>query len=269
MDIPWKDVITFLSGGAAVKVGGAIVGFFVKRKAQADAREQFVQQHLDPLLKATDELFSKLRSLATEDFRPLHHARADRDCLRNHDLGSLAYLFGIFWARIERIRHDGMSVQMAETKRGKQLKAFLDCLESGRVRIVNRVQQRAIGECLLDDKNQPRTFIAFVAAFEDENGVSRRWLAPLLTVITRTLHTTERQELLRYTTVLHAMIDTLDPKHHITGGSRPAIHQRLTKRTWNDLKHRIFKVYLPIVADVPKYIGPPKRRPVVRRGGAA
>ena len=67
VDIPWKDVITFLSGGAAVKIGGAVIGYFAKRKAQADAREQFVQQHLDPLLKATDELFSKLRSLATED----------------------------------------------------------------------------------------------------------------------------------------------------------------------------------------------------------
>lgn len=268
--IDWgKTLGTLITGGALWKGIEAIFKLFMGRRAKSAAREQFVQQHLDPLLKATDELFSKLRSLAMQDFRPLYDVRADRECLRNHDLGSLAYLFGIFWARIERIRHDGMSVQMSETKRGKDLKAFLDCLESGRVRIVNRIQQRAIGECLLDRRNEPKTFIAFVAVFEVEDGVARTWLAPLLTVITRAKHTTERQELLRYTTVLGAMIDALDPKHHITGTDRPPFHQRLTKQTWNDLKHRVFKVYLPFVKDVPKYIGPPKRRPVVKRGGAA
>jgi hypothetical protein len=270
VEIDWGQTLgTLFTGGVLWKGLEAVFKFLMGRRARADARERFVQQHLDPLLKATDELFSKLRSLAMVDFRPLHHVRAGRRCLRNHDLGSLAYLFGIFWARIERIRHDGMSDQMAATKRGKQLVAFLDCLESGRVRIVNRIQQRAIGECLLDEKNQPKTFIAFVAEFEAQDGASRTWLAPLLTVITRTLHTTERQELLRYTTVLGAMIETLDPKHYITGSNRPPFHQRITKRTWNDLKHRVFKVYLPFVKDVPKYIGPPKRRPVVRRGGAA
>ncbi|MBN8742983.1 MAG: hypothetical protein J0I24_01605 [Thiomonas arsenitoxydans] len=260
----WQLITVALGSGVTVKIADIayqeIKSLFVRSQAQ----QQFVERHLDPLLKATDELVAKLRSLSEKDFRSIYDIPPDSNCLKNHDLGSLTYLFGIFWARIERIRRDGMSVQMAKNKRGRQLQAFFDCIESGQVRIVDRIQQRAIGECLLNG-TETRTFTDFVASFEGSS-VTRRWMAPLLQILTRAKHEEERQQLNQYATVLHAMIDTLDPSHHITS-SRPSISKKLTRKTWTHLRYRVFKVYLKFVIDVPKYIGPPKRRPERKRGG--
>ena len=102
-------------------------------------------------------------------------------------------------------------------------------------------------------------FIEFVRQYESgEEG--ERWLAPVVRVLKRTHHTSERQMLLQYGAILHAMIDTLDPHHRVTR-KRPAYPEKLSKRTWRNLKYRVFGLYLTSVADPEKYLGPPKRRP--------
>src|ERR1700680_1040824 len=47
---------------------GSIFSELLRRRRSAKAARQLIAKHLDPLLKATDELQGKLRSLAEEDF---------------------------------------------------------------------------------------------------------------------------------------------------------------------------------------------------------
>ena len=232
---------------------------FRGRSERSRTAKRFVDDHLDPLLKATDELVGKLRSLAESDFRELHDVDPGAEALESPDFSSLLYLFGKFWARVEILRREGLSVSLGEDARGKQLQSFLDCLESQRVRIVDRITQRAIGEVMVERRNESFdtvAFINFVKAFETDRE-TRRWIAPLAGLLGGMRYAHERQRLLQYGAVLHAMIDTLDPRHLVTG-ERPSYPNKLTRRSQRDLKYRVFGVYLAFVERPEKYLGPPK-----------
>jgi hypothetical protein len=111
-----------------------------------------------------------------------------------------------------------LSVAISQDERGRQLEDFFDCLESTRVRLIDRTEQRAIGETILDlqgSKLRTITYIEFIRRAGDPEVA--RWLEPLRLILVRAWHTAHRQKLLQYLTVLHALVDTLDPKHLVTG----------------------------------------------------
>jgi len=58
--------------------------------------------------------------------------------------------------------------------------------------------------------------------------------------------------MLLYGTILHAMIDTLDPKREVTK-DRPAYPNKLNEKSRRELKHRLFRLYLPDVVKHEKY----------------
>ncbi len=258
----WLHLLTAaLGGGATVKVLDILYQEFRHRSERSRTAEQFVDEHLDPLLKAADELVGKLRSLAQSDFRELHDFEPEITKLESPDFGSFLFLFGRFWARVEILRREGLSVALGQDKRGKRLQNFLYCLESRRVRIVDRISQRAVGEVIVERRDgtlDTIAFVDFVKAFETD-AETRRWVSSLAKVLARTRHTHERQRLLQYGVVVHALIDTLDPKHLVTR-SRPSYPNKLTRRSWRDLKYRVFGQYLPFVPNPGKYLGPHKKR---------
>jgi hypothetical protein len=131
--------VAALGGGFTVKVLDIAYQEYRHWKTQWKSAEQFVDEHLDPLLKSADELVGKLRSLAEKDFKTIYDVDPNSTTLSNHDFGSLMFLFGRFWAQIEVIRQQPMSVAMAKDPRGLQLQHFFDCLESRRVRIIDRI----------------------------------------------------------------------------------------------------------------------------------
>ena len=67
--------------------------------------------------------------------------------LQNREFASLVYLFGTLWARVEAVRVI-QSTNSASNKDGKKLARLFDCLEAPKVRIVETIQQRAVGEML-------------------------------------------------------------------------------------------------------------------------
>ena len=140
---------------------------------------------------------------------------------------------------------------------------FFDCLESRRVRIVPRIIQRAVGEAFLGE-GEMIGFIAFHKLVSTDQD-TRRWVMNLVRFLSRTEHTTERQRLLQYGIVVHAMIDTLDPKRLVTR-ERPSWSNKLSFRSWKDLKYRVFNVYLDKVPNREKYLGPAKRTALNKRG---
>lgn len=221
---------------------------------------RFVDEHLDPVLKAADELVGKLRSLAMADFKTLRARHGSHD--RNHDLVDVLYLVARLWASLELFRGGGQTVSVVRDKRGKRLAAFADCLESRRVRIVRRSSQRAVAELALVPAEagvEVIRFVDFVRRFE-EDAEAKRWLAPVERVLGRMEHTANRQRLLRYGIVVHAMIDTLDPDHEVSR-HRLSYPEKLSYKSWNEMERRVFRVYLKFVKGTRKYLGPPKRRP--------
>jgi hypothetical protein len=255
-DFGWLQLFgAALGGGVTVKAIDIIYQEIRRRLDKRQSAGKFVDEHLDPLLKAADELVGKLHSLATSDFKAVCRRDLGVSPLTNSDFGSLLYLFSRFWARIEIIRQEGLSVAISQDQRGARLQSFFACLESRKIRIVDRISQRAIAELLVKpapDYVRHIGYIEFVRALEtDEN--ARRWIAPLVAVLEKTENTTNRQQLLQYGVVIHAMIDTLDPKHTVTS-RRPSYPVKLSERTRTGLKYRVFGVYLRFVTDRSKYL---------------
>jgi hypothetical protein len=204
---------------------------------------RYVNEHLDPILKSADELVGKLQSLGREDFRSLRSVDTTAAPGDNNDLGGLMFLFARFWAHIEIFKREGLSVAISQDPRGKQLEGFFDCIES---------------ETILElqgDKLRTITYIEFIRRTAAPEAM--RWLEPLRKILIHAWHTTEKQHLLQYLTVLHALIDTLD-KEHLATHNRPAIPNKLSRRSWRDLNYRVFRIYLHFVGNRQKYLGPPR-----------
>jgi hypothetical protein len=269
-DTGWLHVIGAALGGgfvgaAALKLLDIMYQEFQRGGAERQTATKFVDEHLDPLLKSADELSGKLRSLSESNFLELYDVNHSR-LSANHQFASLLFLFGRFWAQIEIIHQQGMTVAMGKDRRGAHLQKFFDCLESRRVRIVDRILQRAVGEVFIKD-GKTVNFVDFVGAFDSE-GDTQQWMMPLASFLSRMRHTTERQKLLQYGAVVHALIDTLDPSHLVTR-ERPSWPNKLTRRSWQDLNYRVFGRYLDFVENKGKYLGPPKRAAHRRKGKAA
>lgn len=253
-------LVAAFGGGLVVKLLDILHVEVRKRFEGRISARQFVDENLDPVLKAADELVGKLRSLSNEDFRTLHRAHTPR--LHQLDFLGLLYLLAKLWANIEIFRQAGLTVSITDDDRGEKFSRFMDCLESRKVRIVDRLSQRAVAELVLDrkkDRHGTIPFIEFVRLFE-ENDETKRWIEPVVHVLERVKHTGERQRLLLYGVVLHAMVDSLDPKHQVSR-ERPSFSNKLSKKSWRDLNYRVFGVYLTFVSRPQKYLGPPKRRP--------
>ena len=162
------------------------------------------------------------------------------------------------WANIEILHRKALYVSITQDIRGKQLQSFMNHIASRRTRLVDRISQRAVGELMMtrhnDGQQETILFIEFIRLMEC-NPEAQRWLKNLTQTLSRTRHTSERQRLLRYGIVVHAMIDTLDPEHAVTR-DRPSFPNKLSKKTLWDLKYRVFGQYLTFVPNVEKYLGP-------------
>jgi hypothetical protein len=257
-----SHLFTFVSGAAVLAALQRYVpmlgsGMWTYLQAQVAAR-RIVALQLDPLLKAADELQGKLLSLAKEDFtefRRLAVADAGPGDLVN--LCSTLFLFGQLWARFEILRRESFHAELARDKKGAQMLTFVQSLESRKVRLVDRAWQRAMGESLIVGSYKAmeiRPFREFVEDYESSEKL-RRWFEPLAILLRETPRSRKvRQRMLQYGVVVHAMIDTLDPKHHSTK-NRPGYPNKLSRRSRRDLTGRAFGVYLPEVRDIEKYTG--------------
>jgi len=213
----WTLFAAALGGGFTLKVLEIAYGEFKDWRTQRSDGSRSIDESLKPLLGAADELVGKLRSLAEQDFIPLHEC--DPKSLADVRIASVLYLFVQFWSEVEIVRFGGLSASVAKTIRGKQTQAFLTCLESRRVRLIDRISQRALGEAALTN-GRTMNFVEFVRCF-DTDPYMRRWLEPLQGALADLKIAAGRQKLLQYAVVLHALIDTLD-KDHLVTRNRPA-----------------------------------------------
>jgi hypothetical protein len=199
------------------------------RRESAAAARRLIATELDPLLKAADELQGKLRSLAEEDFVEFRNIPlSDLQPADRVNLCSTLYLFAQFWGRLEILRRESFNADLARNRDGKLLLGFLRCLESRRVRLVDRAWQRAIGESVVVMSKPTADMLSFKAFVEEyeANPRLREWVEPLEDVLRQTKYPRARGSILQYGVIVHALIDTLDPKHYTTR-ERPAYPNKL------------------------------------------
>jgi hypothetical protein len=250
-------VLGLLANPLLSKFLGPLITEVRKRRENAAAAREVVARQLDPLLKAADELQAKLRSLAEEDFAEFRHMPdAELGAADLVNLCSTLYLIAQFWGRLEILRRESFHVELSRNRQGKMLQDFLRCLESKRVRLVDRAWQRAIGESVITiDKPDfgVLSFRSFVEQYETSERL-RAWMQPLQDILRETKYRRSRQRILQYGVIMHALIDTLDPKHYTTK-YRPAYPNKLSRRAKRELIGKVFGIYLTVVRHPEKYTG--------------
>lgn len=267
MPSTWLELFgAALSGGAVVKLADYLYSEYQRRSEESRSVKKLVNKHLDPILKAADELVGKTASLAKEDFKEIRHIlRPREDTLKNQIiLTNILYLIAQFWARIQLLRLESLYADLARESTGRRIADFLAALEGNRNRLVDRAWQRAIGEALIlyrGDKAELLTYHEFVERYSKDRGF-RKWFEPVASLLRQTHHTRYRQRILVYGAILHAFIDTLDPKHVVVR-KIPAWPNKLSRRSRRELEYRVFKVYLPFVKEPRKYcrVSWAKKRP--------
>ena len=258
MTYSWIDLLgAGLSGGIIVKILDYIYQEYLRRSKDKRSAREIVDRHIDPILKSSDELVGKIRSIAQSDFSNLNKAD-DPKGLSFEEWSpylDIIYLFAQFWSWIQILRIESLFVNIGADERGLKLLSFFRAIESTKTRLVARSWQRAIGETLL--KATPNglrtlTYPEFVENFLSDEKF-RRWYTPLIWMLINFNHTRERQRFLTYGVVIHSLIDTLDSEHFISR-DRPGWGNKLTKKSKRDLKYRIFKTYLPFSENRSKYL---------------
>lgn len=258
MNTSWLDLLgAALGGGFAVKVLDYAYQEYRRRSEAQESAKEIIDKHIDPILKSADELVGKIRSLAQADFQEVIKTPLPKDLRFDTWITYLyiLYLFAQFWSRIQILRSESLYVKLGADGRGKQLLDFFRTLESTKTRIVRRSRQRGMGEALLENTSdglRTITYNEFVQRFLSQDEV-RKWFEPLISTLTSIDDTRERQRLLKYGAIIHALIDTLDSSYLVTR-KRPAWPNKLTSKSKRDLRFRVFRIYLPFVKEPERYL---------------
>jgi hypothetical protein len=258
MNANWWDILAAaLSGGFVVKLLDYAYDEYKRRSEVSKSAKELVNKHIDPILKAADEIVGKIRSLAQSDFQEIIFAQKKKeDPDSKMPLLEIIFLFGQFWARIQILRMESIYLNLASDRIGHQLLMFIRALEATRTRLVDRAWQRGIGEALIEGNEngfRAMNYYEFMEKYSSSDQF-KKWFHPIMQILNRINHTSERQRLLVYGVILHALVDALDEKH-LVSGDRPGWANKLTVKSQKELRFRIFKVYLSFVKFSERYYG--------------
>ncbi|GAA0548099.1 hypothetical protein [Chitinophaga japonensis] len=251
MNTWFQNLILFLSGGflwegikfAYPEVNKWLDGIKASRRILVD--------NLDPILKAADELYGKLVSLAKEDFSTFINERnstAD-DVALNRTY--VCYLFAQFWAHLEYVRIKSQYSSIARTKKGKQLIRFIETFESREFRILDRSIQRIIGEGLVESANnnfRVMSLNTFVRSINNTDSPLKNWIAVLERKLCECTDKDKRQRILVYGVIVSTLINHFDPKHKVIR-AREIYTNKLSRKSMGKIMGALFSRYLNFIND--------------------
>jgi len=243
----WSLLVAAFSGGLAVKILEYLISWLKHHVKEKKDAKSLVDKHLDPLLKTADAICGKTLSLAQRDFS------TPKGTIEKELIG-LTYLYAAFWSRLVILDRESLGVSLSNDKRGKKLVAFRACLESQRIRLVDKTHQIAIGEIATEMQVTPfrtSTIVDFTRKTEKDDYLAV-WLAPLRDELKKIHIKKTRQRLLVYGVILHAMIDTLDNKHSSTHERMPQPN-KLSVASKQTIRHLVFARYLRGIGAINRY----------------
>lgn len=241
------------SGGLLLKLAELLYGTLsdsVRRRREA---KEIIDRHLDPILKAADAVAGKIRSLAQEDFSSLRPGREDEDG-REIRILNVLHLLAVFWGRIEILEYESLYSRLRLDPRGVRLREFLQSLQSKSVRLVDRAQQKAVGESVIQPQGNSWSsigFAEFVRRYREDE-FFRGWMVPVRRLLDRNR---DRQRILVYVAVVFALIDTMDSRH-LVARARPGYANKLERQARRKLRHGVFGTYLRFVKRPEQYFEP-------------
>jgi len=240
-----------IGGGVVVKVLDYVRDEYQRRRERTETARELLTRHQDPILKTADELVGEIRSLALSDFavfRTHQHQPIENVSFDLRRLSALFY-FAQFWARVQLLRVESGSIALASDPAGARLQKFLQQLESRAVRVVDRVWQRAAGEAIIVTEGsgrRPMNVYEFSDRYHTQENF-RKWFRPLALLLDNSgRQVADRQRVLKYGVVLHALIDTLDAAHIVTVRRDPWPH-KLSSAVRKQLAFGTFSQHLPFV----------------------
>lgn len=245
-------------GGVVVKGLDYLYAEYRRRRDVSKSAKDLVNKHLDPIIKAADELVGKIRSLAQSDFKELRRISRQR---QDVSLGTamprleVVFLFAQLWARIQILRTESIYINLSSNVKGRQLLAFFRALEATKSRLVDRAWQRGMGEALVISDNgnfRSISYFDFVVKYQSSSEY-REWFHPIERTLGQVNHTRIRQRLLVYGVILHSLIETLDKRNQIAR-YRPAWSHKLSAKSKAELRYRIFGVHLKFVRKPKRYL---------------
>jgi len=221
--------------------------------------KNILYKSINPILKSSDELLGKIHSLAKNDFKSLRETSQREE----HDIIYIMYLFSNFWGNLMILKLQGDFTQLSAIEKGRELLKFITTYEARRNRIIDRSLQRIMGESLIiNDGNSYRlkTLYEFTKDYSSSDNHINKVFQPLRELLENMGPVENRQRVLQFGVIIHALIDHFDHKH-IVVRERKSYVNKLTNKTKKGLQQRVFKEYIPFVLYHNKYYlqeeGPP------------
>jgi len=223
-------------------------------KSRTAAKKVFYD-NLEPILKASSELYGKIESLAKEDFATFINVKNSNSTDPENNRKYVLYLFAQFWGQIEYFRLQTQYIDLSKSSRGNELLRFVETIESRSHRILDRSKQRIIGECMISNKDQKfriMTLKDFSETLENENNTLRKWVSELEKKLLSVKDRAQRQNILRFGVVVAALIDHFDSNYK-TVRRREIYIGKLNPESRKLIKLNLFGHYLPFVNNKKRY----------------
>lgn len=253
--------MSFIAGSAGVEI---VKGIYPELKQYLNQRRDsklIFGENIGPILKASEELYGKLLSLSEEDFIPLYKNVTEQSIINNRRY--VCYLFAQFWAQLEYIRIQNKHSYVSKTKKGRELLKFIATCESRKFRILDRYEQRIIGETMINGANLHFKIMSlheFLSHFENTNSPILKWIILLEETLQSSKDKQVRQRILRYGIIVNALIEHFDPKHEIVY-QRKSYSNKLSNSSYRILKHDLFPNFLPFIKNTERFTGKKKSIP--------
>jgi len=247
-----KYIVSFISGGVLLELLRLFYPDIKKVFNNKIEAKKIFNKHSDLILKAADELFGKMYSLAEEDFISLTKYNPKQNEMNKI---YIIYLFASFWASLGILKQESSYVHLARIRKGKRLLNFVTTYEAKKNRILERSYQRAIGEAVIIQNSEGLKIMSlydFVNEYKKEDSNLRKIIQPLEDSLMRTGDKQQRQRFLIFGIIILALIDFLD-KNHLIVRDRLSYSNKLNAKSKNQIKRRIFGHYLPFMKRLEKY----------------
>lgn len=223
-------------------------------KAYKEAHKNLYES-IDPILKAADELYGKLISVANEDFSTFTNRgksnSKDIDLNRKY----IYYLFAQFLAQLEYIRMKSQYSSISKIKKGRELLKFIETYESRTFRLVDRSIQRMIGESLILNSTgsyKVMSLSQFYVNIHDASCKSNIWIKKIEDKLLATNDKDVRQSVLIFGVIVAALINHFDPQSRIVR-SRKIYKNKLSQNSKIKIKKILLGSYLPFVKNREMY----------------
>lgn len=256
-----NTIMSFIAGSAGVEIVKSLYPELKQYVSQRRDSKLVFGENIGPILKASEELYGKLLSLSEEDFIPLYKNTNDTAAINNRRY--VCYLFAQFWAQLEYIRIQNKHTYVSKTKKGRELLKFIATCESRKYRILDRYEQRIIGETMINGANQYFKIMSlheFLSHFETPNSSINKWIILLEETLISSKDKQQKQRILRYGIIINALIEHFDPNHKIVY-QRKSYSNKLSNNSYRILKYDLFQNFLPFIKNTERLIGKKKSIP--------